>query len=240
MFDKQTRLMLDCSYNFPCKGGASPGTNSDMFTWNDSYTVQMNEYCNALQNSFEQRLLSSVMNTYCWWNSPQEIVSSLNTQISNNYFTFSQYADPCWEAKNDNAKVKPRKRRNSLPEVTTNLNKILKKINEGTFMNIFSSEKTQSELRSNFSRRRSQYIGVSKNGQNWQVLINMGNTKKYIGTYSTEKEGAIAYDFYSIALHNMKSKTNFNYSTEFISEMINSYFENGKQFEPSKFVDQVY
>ena len=43
--------------------------------------------------------------------------------------------------------------------------------------------------------RGSSYVGVSKNGENWQVLINYGNFKKYIGTFSSEKQAAITYDF---------------------------------------------
>jgi hypothetical protein len=49
--------------------------------------------------------------------------------------------------------------------------------------------------------RRSQYIGVSKNGLNWQVLVNIGLNKHYIGTYEDEIEAAVAYDFYAFVLH---------------------------------------
>ena len=41
-------------------------------------------------------------------------------------------------------------------------------------------------------------LEYQKNGENWQVLINYGKFKKYIGTFSSEKQAAITYDFYSI------------------------------------------
>jgi hypothetical protein len=64
---------------------------------------------------------------------------------------------------------------------------------------------------------------VSKNDKNWQVLINVGNTKKYIGTYLTQKMAAVAYDFYSIALHGVKAKINFTYSREKLGALIQHF-----------------
>jgi hypothetical protein len=89
------------------------------------------------------------------------------------------------------------------------------------------------------SGRRSMFIGVSKNGQNWQVLINMGKFKKYIGTYPTEKEAAIAYDFYSICLHLKKAKTNFTYDRDVLLDMIQCYKENKNVFDPVRFLSVV-
>lgn len=75
----------------------------------------------------------------------------------------------------------------------------------------------------NIRSRSSNFIGVSKNGLHWQVLINYGKTKKYIGTYSSEKEAAIAYDFYSIILNPQRAKTNFSYTSDLLVQMIASY-----------------
>ena len=89
------------------------------------------------------------------------------------------------------------------------------------------------------SGRRSRYIGVSKNGDNWQVLVNMGKFKKYIGTYVDEKEAAVAYDFYTICLHSTKAKTNFAYKKGMILDMINHYTNNSKVFNPKHFACKV-
>mmetsp|Transcript_37796 Transcript_37796/g.43439 ORF Transcript_37796/g.43439 Transcript_37796/m.43439 type:complete len:80 (+) Transcript_37796:429-668(+) len=71
-------------------------------------------------------------------------------------------------------------------------------------------------------------MGVSRNGDNWQALINYEGVKKYIGTFATEKEAAVAYDFYSIVLHCHKAKINFGYDTETVMEMAENYSHNGK------------
>ena len=49
------------------------------------------------------------------------------------------------------------------------------------------------------------------------------NKKAYIGTYQSEKEAALAFDFYSIMLHALDAKTNFSYSKDMIMEMIINY-----------------
>ena len=66
--------------------------------------------------------------------------------------------------------------------------------------------------RAKTSERRSTFIGVSKNGPSWQSMITVEKRKIYIGTYKTEREAAIAFDFYSILIHTMEGKTNFSYT----------------------------
>ena len=92
--------------------------------------------------------------------------------------------------------------------------------------------KTKSERKAN-SNRRSNYIGVSKNGPNWQSMISIQKRKAYIGTYQTEREAAIAFDFYSILAHNLDAKTNFSYSKSMISSMIMNFRSNDNLFVPS-------
>lgn len=115
----------------------------------------------------------------------------------------------------------------------------LKSINNGELTNVYGSGKAKDESRPNFSKRRSTYIGVSKNGANWQVLINIKNVKRYISTYPTQKEAAIVYDLYAIAVHGSAAKTNFDYDSELICEMIQNFYLNGNKFKPSSFVDRV-
>lgn len=77
--------------------------------------------------------------------------------------------------------------------------------------------------RNSLSYRRSNYIGVSRNGPNWQALIAINKRKTYIGTYDTEAEAAKAFDFYSLLLHSLKARTNYSYTKHEILEMIEKY-----------------
>lgn len=70
------------------------------------------------------------------------------------------------------------------------------------------------------SDRRSNYIGVSKNGPNWQSMISLNKKKAYIGTYQEEKDAALSFDFYAILIHGLNAKTNFTYNKSQILSMI--------------------
>lgn len=121
--------------------------------------------------------------------------------------------------------IKPRKRRNTLPEIEENLRELLQRLRDGKISVILSSEKGDTGLPNYNSERRSKFIGVSKNGKNWQVLINVDNEKKYIGTYLSQKEAAVTYDLYSFALHGPKAKTNFTYSALQLLRLVEEYLE---------------
>ena len=82
------------------------------------------------------------------------------------------------------------------------------------------------------SNTRSSYIGVSGNGAQWQALITINKRKTYIGSYESELDAAIAFDFHCILLHSLKAKTNFGYSKANIVSMIANYKENNNCFKP--------
>ena len=128
----------------------------------------------------------------------------------------------------------------SLPSIKDNLIKILYFINIGIFIYLNHSNKSARGLFNGVSWRRSRYIGVLRNRSKWQVLLNEGKVKKYIGTYPTEKEAAIVNDFYSIGINGLAAKTNFSYNSSQIAWMITSYFSNNMQFDPSIFASQIY
>ena len=77
--------------------------------------------------------------------------------------------------------------------------------------------------RINASLKRTSFIGVSKNGPNWQSLITINSKKTYIGTYMTEIEAAKAYDFYWMLIHNLNAKTNFAYTKEEVHQLISTF-----------------
>ena len=89
------------------------------------------------------------------------------------------------------------------------------------------------------SDTRSSFIGVSRNGLNWQALIAINKRKTYIGSYESEKDAALAFDFYSILLHSLTAKTNFSYSKEDIINMITNYKQNGNIFKPEQ-LNMIY
>mmetsp|Transcript_25968 Transcript_25968/g.29982 ORF Transcript_25968/g.29982 Transcript_25968/m.29982 type:complete len:103 (-) Transcript_25968:39-347(-) len=94
--------------------------------------------------------------------------------------------------------------------------------------------KKKAERKAN-SNRRSNFIGVSKNGPNWQSMISIQKRKTYIGTYQTEKEAAIAFDFYSILIHSFEAKTNFSYTKQMIMDMIYKFKANDNVFVSSQY-----
>lgn len=85
-----------------------------------------------------------------------------------------------------------------------------------TDINIEENEDSSKSLedRSKRGKRGSKYRGVSKNGNQWQVLIMVNKKKRYIGNYKTEDEAASSYDIVAIQNHGKKAKTNFYYTPE--------------------------
>ena len=63
------------------------------------------------------------------------------------------------------------------------------------------------------NKRKSKYRGVSKNGNKWQVLINVNHKTCYLGSYSSEEIAARVYDIYAIKSYGNKARTNFVYNS---------------------------
>lgn len=60
-------------------------------------------------------------------------------------------------------------------------------------------------------KRGSEYIGISRNGAQWQVSMIMATRKNYICTVNNQEIAAILNDFVSIQHKGKSAKTNFNY-----------------------------
>ncbi|CAI2380284.1 unnamed protein product [Moneuplotes crassus] len=120
---------------------------------------------------------------------------------------------------------KRRKRRTSELDIKHRLLKLKDRILY-TYMLGFSSTKKKAKTANKILlSRRSKYIGVSRNNSNWQALINVGESKKYIGTFENELQAARAYDLYSLALREDQGSLNFDYSKEEILERIEYYLK---------------
>lgn len=78
------------------------------------------------------------------------------------------------------------------------------------------------------SNRRSRYIGVFKNGYNWQTLITVKQKKTYIGTFQSEIYAAKMFDLYSVLTGGFSALTNFDYSVRDTYKMLSEYERHGR------------
>ena len=74
----------------------------------------------------------------------------------------------------------------------------------------------------NIKPRGSKFRGVSRNGNQWQVLIMVNKKKRYVGSYSKEDDAARAYDKVALQNHGSKAKTNFDYTKKEVEEILSS------------------
>ena len=181
--------------------------------------------------------MANVCNSYCWWNfiettKGEDESESLKVKINLN-------EDPDVSAEDfhedSHEPAKQRRRRSNLPNIDRNLKKLLSLINESKEIEFEHNDKSSRGLHNGQSDRRSRFIGVLKNGHRWQVLINVGKMKKYIGTFWDEKEAALVHDFYCIGINGKRAKTNFKYDSSMLLNMITSYYNSEKVFNPSLF-----
>ena len=181
--------------------------------------------------------LNSVMVNF--WQ-PYECQGIFTNNCNQQLNCFSPYQinnDASNSSLNDLSPIK-RTRKNRLPRIDENLLKILNLANYGREISFKQCHKSARGLFHGVSRRRSRYVGVLRNREKWQVLLNEGKIKKYIGTYPTEVEAAIVNDFYSIGINGLLAKTNFSYSHSQVVAMITSYFNNKCNFDPSIFASE--
>ena len=96
-------------------------------------------------------------------------------------------------------------------------NKIVKNTNDNKINNNINLEENENNKKR--GQRGSKYRGVSKNGNQWQVLIMINKKKRYIGNYKNEEEAASFYDIVAIQNHGNKAKTNFYYTPQQIERI---------------------
>ena len=69
------------------------------------------------------------------------------------------------------------------------------------------------------NKRSSRFRGVSKNGNQWQVLIMINKNKSYIGSYPYEELAARVYDVLALKNRGIKARTNFIYNSKQIQRI---------------------
>jgi len=133
-----------------------------------------------------------------------------NSSIIRNPSTKSKYSNT---KKNINTK-------NILDFGTDNEIKILKNkkmvyVNKDLLNNYSDSKYIKKSKNINFvirNKTSSKYRGVSRNGNNWQVLIMINNKKYYLGNYPSEDLAARIYDIHALKMRGIKARTNFPYN----------------------------
>lgn len=71
----------------------------------------------------------------------------------------------------------------------------------------------------NKRKRGSIYRGVSKNGNQWQVLMKENKSKTYKGSYPSEELAARIYDVLALKNKRLKARTNFVYNSKQIKKI---------------------
>ena len=83
-------------------------------------------------------------------------------------------------------------------------------------------KKNDENSEKNRKPRGSKFRGVSRNGNQWQVLIMVNKKKRYVGSYSKEEDAARAYDKVALQNHGSKAKTNFDYTKKEVEDILAS------------------
>jgi len=94
------------------------------------------------------------------------------------------------------------------------------KLNNEINLNKENLKKNDENSEKNRKPRGSKYRGVSRNGNQWQVLIMVNKKKRYVGSYSKEEDAARAYDKVALQNHGSKAKTNFDYTKKEVEEIL--------------------
>ncbi|CAI2382988.1 unnamed protein product [Moneuplotes crassus] len=187
--------------------------------------------------SFSYDSILQELNKFCWCMSEQDTTnSSLSLEKSQIVAEESKSITKVVSSAAKVAPVKQRKRKVNLPNLDANLRRILQAVQTGEDLVFEGKDKTTRGLHRGKSKRRSKYIGVLTNNERWQSLINVGLKKQYIGTFCTEEQAALSYDFYAIGMHFFEAKTNFTYTASQLAPMIEDYFASSNIFDPSKFI----
>ena len=166
-------------------------------------------------------------------NSNPDSSDSTNNNIKNKYFNITNYESE--EKINNNNNIINTKKESPIVVDNERNNEIkVLKNNKAVYVNSYllnspsASKKLKQLNKITFigkSKRSSKFRGVSKNGNQWQVLLMYKKGKSYVGSYSSEEFAARIYDILAIKLRGVKARTNFKYSYEQIKKIGDNDFD---------------
>ena len=208
--------------------------NSSNENMNDNYYITNNISNHDNDNTINQTTINILKKDN------SKINSSDNNNIKNKYFNISNIFKS--EKVNQNNNNITNKTESVLSTNTENNNEIkVLKNNKVVYVNsyLLNSPSTSKKLKKlkkitfiGKSKRSSQFRGVSKNGNQWQVLLMFKKSKSYVGSYNSEEIAAKIYDILAIKLRGVKARTNFKYSYEQIKKIGDTDFDkNSKNLE---------
>ncbi|CAI2378163.1 unnamed protein product [Moneuplotes crassus] len=146
-------------------------------------------------------------------NSPNKFSAKFSEKLSKNILSKNQETQEEKDEPNkERIVIKKKKRYREELDITKKLKGLRWLILNQYITKFTSSRKNAKSSTKDLLRRRSKYIGVSRNNANWQALINVNKIKRYIGTFSSELQAAEAYDLYSFALRGEQAPLNFAYT----------------------------
>ena len=112
-----------------------------------------------------------------------------------------------------------------------------------TLLNSYNTSKNLKKVKNiafiGETKRSSKYRGVSKNGNQWQVLFMNHNKKSYVGSYSSEEVAARIYDILEIKKRGIKARTNFKYN-DFQMKKIKDMDIDIKSKNINDFIDNLF
>ena len=163
-------------------------------------------------------------------------LSDSNVIMKNKFFKLTNVASEEKPCDNNNVKESPMLNYNE----NSNEVKVLKN-NKVVYVNsyLLKSPSTSKNLKKlnkiafiGRSKRSSRFRGVSKNGNQWQVLLMHKKGKSYVGSYNSEELAAKIYDILAIKYRGVKARTNFKYNYEQIKKIGDIDFDiNSKNLE---------
>ena len=210
--------------------------NSSNENMNDNYYITNNISNHDNDKTINQTTINILKKDNSKINS-----SDNNIIIKNKYFNISNIFKSEKVNQNNNNNI-TNKTESVLSTNTENNNEIkVLKNNKVVYVNsyLLNSPSTSKKLKKlkkitfiGKSKRSSQFRGVSKNRNQWQVLLMFKKSKSYVGSYNSEEIAAKIYDILAIKLRGVKARTNFKYSYEQIKKIGDTDFDkNSKNLE---------
>ena len=165
-------------------------------------------------------------------NSNPDSLDSTNNNIKNKYFNITNYESE--EKINNNNIINTKKESPIVVDNERNNEIKVLKNNKAVYVNSYLLNSPSASKKLNKlniitfigkGKRSSKFRGVSKNGNQWQVLLMYKKGKSYVGSYSSEEFAARIYDILAIKLRGVKARTNFKYSYEQIKKIGDNDFD---------------